>query len=486
MAKFNQTKKTPSTKTVNLAGGEAYTQTSELELVSILLTSFVEDQFYKKAGDTMNRLATLLKSVDPKFAAKAAIYARNEFGMRSITHVLAVELAKYLSGQEWGRKFYQEVIRRPDDMTEIVSFYFAKNKKGSTLPNALKKGFAKAFDKFDSYQLAKYRGEGNEVSLVDIVNLTHPKAVEKNIQALGELINGKLKSSGTWESMLSNAGSNAKSEDDKMNLKADAWKELISTRKIGYFALLKNLRNIIDQAPTTVDAACEMLTDEKLIKKSLVFPFRYISAVDEIKKLSSTKEVKKVLVALNKAVDISCNNVPKFDGETLVVLDVSGSMTQGEGKAAKIGSLFAAILVKSNFADFMTFDGDARYVNVNPANSTLDVAEAMRFPGGTTDFKPIFTKANKAYDRIIILSDMQGWVGGNCPTGTYSAYKNKFNCNPFIYSFDLAGHGTMQFPEKGSKVCMLAGFSDKTFDVMSLLEKDKKALVNTIKNYIDL
>ena len=480
MGKFNAVKQTKSTKTVNLAGGEAYAQSAELELVSILLTSFVQDQFYKSAGDTMKTLANLLNKVDPKFAAKAAIYARNEFGMRSITHVLAVEVAKYISGKEWGKKFFSEVVRRPDDMTEIVAYYFGKN-KGKALPNSLKKGFAKAFDKFDGYQLAKYRGDGKDVSLVDVVNLVHPKATEKNRKALDELINGTLKSTDTWEAKLSGAGQKAEDAEDKMNLKADAWKELIESRKLPYFALLRNLRNIIEQAPGMVDQACEMLTDEKLIKKSLVLPFRFVTAVQEIEKLSSSKGSQKVLVALNKAVDIACSNVPKFDGETLVVLDVSGSM---RGRPGEIGALFSAILVKSNFADFMTFDGSARYVKLNPANGTLSVAKSIPFPGGSTDFKPIFRTANKAYDRIIILSDMQGWAGYNCPTADFTAYKKRHNCDPYIYSFDLAGHGSMQFPE--NKVCALAGFSDKVFDVMSLLEQDRKALIKVIKNYVDL
>ena len=246
---------------------------------------------------------------------------------------------------------------------------------------------------------------------------------------------------------------------------------------------MRNLRNILEQAPSVVDKACELLTDEKLIKKSLVLPFRFSTAIQEIEKLSSTKEVKKIIVAINKAVDISCNNVPKFDGETLVVLDVSGSMA---GRPAEIGALFSSILIKSNFADFLTFSDNAQYRGVNPADSTLTIAKSMRFAAGGTNFRSIFKTAHKAYDRIIILSDMQGWIGNNTPTSDYEAYKKKYNCNPYIYSFDLAGHGSMQLPEHSPKVVMLAGFSDKIFDVMSLLEQDKKALINKIKNYIDL
>jgi hypothetical protein len=89
MSKFNLTLKEPKTLTTNLAGGQAYTQSPELELISILLNSFVDDQFYRSSNVTLDRLKTILDKVDPKFAAKAAIFARDKFGMRSITHALA-------------------------------------------------------------------------------------------------------------------------------------------------------------------------------------------------------------------------------------------------------------------------------------------------------------------------------------------------------------------------------------------------------------
>jgi hypothetical protein len=34
----------------------------------------------------------------------------------------------------------------------------------------------------------------------------------------------------------------------------------------------------------------------------------------------------------------------------------------------------------------------------------------LDFCGGT-NFQDIFVKANKSYKRIVILSDMQGWIG---------------------------------------------------------------------------
>lgn len=464
-------------ETVNLAGGEAFLQSPELELVSLLLTSFANDQYYRSANDTFERLKVLIKKCDKSFVAKAGIYARKEFGMRSITHVLASELAKYISGEKWAKHFYNAIIHRPDDMMEILAFHKKNNGK---ITNAIKKGFAEAFDKFDKYQLAKYRSSNKEFKLVDIVNLVHPMPALNNTEALRLLVNGDLKSCDTWESELSKAGQISTTEEEKAEFKKEIWIRLVKERKIGYFALLRNLRNIIDQAPEIINEALEMLVDEKLIKKSLVLPFRYLTAYNEIKELNKGTIVRETLIALNKAVDISLNNILKFDGNTLVVLDTSGSM---QGKPSEIGSLFAAILIKSNNADFITFANDAKYVNVNPMDSTITIANSIKFAAGGTNFKSIFQVANRKYDRIIILSDMQGWIGYNSPVDDYKEYKKRFSANPFVYSFDLDSYGTLQFPERN--IFCLAGFSEKVFDVMNLLEQDKKILINKI-NSIDI
>jgi len=244
MSRFNTD--TIGTKTVNKAGGEAYSQSPELELVSVLLTSFANDTFYEKAEDKFDRLKGLVKQVDPLFAAKAAIYARKEFGMRSITHVLAGELAKSISGKDWAKRFYTAIINRPDDMTEIISYLLVNKQK---LPNALKKGFAKAFNSFDAYELSKYREETKAVKLVDVVNLVHPIPVNGNKEAIEQLVKGTLKSIDTWESKLTQAGQYDGTEEEKEEAKKDAWSDLIKTGKMGYFALLRNLRNLMESVP---------------------------------------------------------------------------------------------------------------------------------------------------------------------------------------------------------------------------------------------
>jgi hypothetical protein len=392
--------------------------------------------------------------------------------MRTVSHLTAGEIAKEVKGVEWTKSFFEKVVIRPDDMTEIISYYALEY--GKPIPNSLKKGLARAFKKFDEYKLAKYKGEGKAISLIDLANIVHPVETK----AIKALMTGKLKPANTWETKLTQAGQKAKENDEDVEeLKNAAWGDLIKENKLPYFALLRNLRNIIEQSPENIEKALEMLVQEEAIKKSRVLPFRYMTAIDEIKKLNGSG-ARSALVALAKAIDISLANVPKLDGDTLVVVDGSGSMS---GRPIQIASLFAAALYKANNADLIIFDDDAKYVTLNPIDSVTTIASQIenRAHGGGTNFNAPFQTANKKYERIIILSDMQGWVGYYTPKASFESYKQRVGANPFIYSFDLAGYGTLQFPE--DKVFALAGFSDKVFDIMGLLEQDKKALIHEIE-----
>jgi 60 kDa SS-A/Ro ribonucleoprotein len=470
--KFNTSAQADS-KTENLAGGEAFTETPKLKLATMVLTSFLKDQHYRSQDAALVKLKQLLTQVPPDYAAKTAIYARQQFGMRSISHLIAGEIAHNVHGEAWTKYFYEAVIHRPDDITEIIAYYMSQYGK---VPNALKKGLARAFDKFDGYQLAKYRSSTKKIKLIDAVNLVHPKPMGKNMDALKQLAKNQLTSVDTWESELTRAGQNAESTEEKATLKKDVWVKLVNEKKIGYFALLRNLRNIMDQAPECLPNALAMLTDEALIKKSLVLPFRYQTALKALEQNGATP--REVTVAISKAVDISLNNVPCLAGKTLVALDCSGSMI---GQPLEIGSLFAAVLYKANDSDLILFSNDAEYFNPNPLDTTLSLARQIygRAEGGGTNFHAIFQRASKAYSRIIILSDMQAWLGYDTPKASFTEYKQRNNANSHIYSFDLQGYGTLQFPE--NNVYALAGFSEKVFDLMPMLEEDKHALVKKIE-----
>lgn len=122
-----------------------------------------------------------------------------------------------------------------------------------------------------------------------------------------------------------------------------------------------------------------------------------------------------------------------------------------------------------------------------PTSTEIRITIAQRIEAKAewsgTNFHAVFQRANQAYDRIVILSDMQAWVGHHTPKAQFDQYVKKVGKRPCIYSFDLAGYGTLQFPER--EVYTLAGFSDKTMETMRFLEEDKTALLREIER-IDL
>lgn len=356
--------------------------------------------------------------------------------MRSSSHILAASLAKSLSGTPFAASFYEKVISRPDDMGEILSYYLSHY--GKSIPNAMRKGFKKVLESLSIYQIAKYKGSGKSISLVDLVNLTHPKS--ENFKGLVE---GTLKNTQTWEAKLSSKGSTSEG-------KQEVWSDMVADNSIGFLALIRNLRNILNSNPSdeTIEKVCNLLTNEDKINKSKVFPFQIATAYEEVGNDSNSR---KISSALSKAIDISCKSpTMEMKGRTCVMLDQSGSMS---GKPIRIGSLFAAVLAKAYNADVVCFGSNARDYNYSLDYSTMQIATDLNNAnlGGTNFEAPISHINGKKYDRVIILSDMQSWeqnYGSGDTNKVWKRYKSDNSPKAILYSFDLQSYGTLQFPEK--------------------------------------
>ena len=122
---------------------------------------------------------------------------------------------------------------------ELVSIAFHMNEKEKVwkgrLPMMLK-GIGFSFNKFDEYQFGKYgRARDVEVSMRDALFLTHPRAKDEAQQALfNSIAKDEIKIPETWEQVIMQKGSTA-----------EQWEGIIP--KMGYMALLRNLRNFVEK-----------------------------------------------------------------------------------------------------------------------------------------------------------------------------------------------------------------------------------------------
>jgi hypothetical protein len=73
---------------------------------------------------------------------------------------------------------------------DLAKFKDKKHPNGKKvgIPAALRKATKNILNNFDEYQLSKYRGEGKNVKMVDIVNLTHPKPLLNNNETFNKYI----------------------------------------------------------------------------------------------------------------------------------------------------------------------------------------------------------------------------------------------------------------------------------------------------------
>jgi 60 kDa SS-A/Ro ribonucleoprotein len=465
MSKFNQ-KTAGAPKTTNIAGGVAFSLSTKQELVHAVLTSFLKDEFYESGSDRADRIVGLAQSVaknDPSFLAKLAVYARQEFNLRSVSHLLLGELAKGHKGDSLTKDAIVAASPRPDDLAEIVAYV------GSPIPKQVKRGVRNAILKYTPFQLSKYKMEGKKVSLVDLFNVSHPKAQHATIAqqaAWAKLLRGELKLEGAWESDVSGA--------DGQEEKTAAWESLVISKKIGYFALLRNLNNLIKSAVSfaAIDSACEMLVDKERILKSRVLPFRFLTAYQNV------RGNRRLIDALMTAADIAVENVPVFDGAILIAVDQSGSM---HPYADKAGMLAAALMKNNKTSDCVAYGTEIRDLEIHSNTPVLETAQNMKGDMGGTDTGLVFKKAqaeNKKYDTIIILSDNEAWESDT--QSAYNAYKLATGANPQIFAIDIAGYGTVDL--KSEKVLHIAGFSEKIFDLMKVC-KNSGDLVSTIESY---
>ena len=400
-------------ETANLAGGGAWSQSAELELASLVLTSFVQDTFYRDAAVATARLQELVRLVDPAFVARLALLARRQFHLRSISHVLAATLAEVVKGERWTRPVYRDLVVRADDITGILA---AREVSYGLrpLPNSLKRGLGDALRLQTEYALAKYARGTRRVRMVDAVNLCRPLETP----AIRSLMTGTLASPDTWEAALTDAGRRAEHHGDADALKAAEWERLVVEDRLGYMALLRNLRNIAAHcSPEAQALVAARIADPDRVRASRQLPFRFATALRALRDGRAALVEGPLGRAVAAALETAVDNVPAFPGRTLVAVDTSGSMLGGwhwgERRAPiETATVFAAALAKKSDADVLLFDTEVQSLVVDRARPVAAIEQDImsRVTGGGTDFHLVFRHARERYERIVILSDMQAWV----------------------------------------------------------------------------
>lgn len=482
--------KTTRQRVLTYEGHVGYQREPKSELFLLAVSNLVrEDTFYEGAAGRDQRFKALVHAVtseDPAWVASFIPYLRDTMQMRSASVVMAAEYVA--AGGPNGRRVVASALSRPDEPAELLAYW--AQEYGRNFPAPIKRGVADAVTRLYTERAAlKYDGLSRAWRMGDVIDMTHPKptaewqsslfrwlldtrhnrdeialpdgcamiAARAALEAIPvgkrreALDPGTLSAAGlTWEAL---------SGWLQGPMDAQAWEAVIPS--MGYMALLRNLRNFeqagVSGAVLTTVAA--RLADPEQVAKSRQFPLRFLSAYRNI-----TSE--RFAWPIEQALEHSVGNIPRLNGRTLILVDVSGSMNdrlsaRSELRRWDAAALFGVALAKRcESARVIAYNTQAYKISLtHPVMRTVE--DIKRIVGGGTLTMQTLAATYGGEARVVILTDEQAHRGPDVHVAAP------------VYTFNLGGYepAHMQQGEKGSYV--FGGLTDAGFTLLKTLDEMK-------------
>lgn len=461
MSKVNpRIKPAPKFDTERLAGGSGAlaARQSNVALLrrAVLANLLWEDVAYMDGVSVANEIKRLIPLCPAIDVYNIALEARLMQKLRHTPLFIAVEMCKYPEHKLFVKDLLPKIITRADMLTDFLSIYW-KDKK-CPIANQVKKGLELAFHNFNEYKLAKYDRDA-AIKLRDVMFLVHAKPKNQYEQELFKKVADRtLTPPETWEVLLS------RGEDKKAT-----WTKLITEKKIGGLAMLRNIANM-QRAGVDRKIIQEGLAN---LRSSMLLPLDFWKAARMNPEFD--RDIEDAMIEAYK-------NLPKLPGKTLFIVDVSGSMgslTSGNSQFNRMDQACAMAILAANQCEDYELVATA-----GNDGSRIQASEWIRYPKRGFVLAPqimetrrriggggIFTRqclewckakfSDKKFDRIIIFSDSQ-----DCD------YPEKRIPKPFgkhNYICDVSAH-TKGVNYKGCWDAEISGFSEHFITYIAALE----------------
>lgn len=318
MSRMNQRVVTPQPRTHE--GAPAKRINSEDQLKRVLLATMLwEDNFYVDGQTVAEHIKQSAAKCSTEFLSALAIQARHTNKLRHAPLLILLELIKRGGKVAAGTVYH--VVSRPDEIGELITLYWADKTNSKMLPASMKRGLARVFNKFDEYQFAKWDNKRSAgIRLRDAMTLVHPKPKDKAQEAIFKRIaEDSLKRPETHSSRA------AAGMDKKEN-----FTDLLQRNKLGYMALLKNLRSM-SQGGVDESLIRQKIAEGRGIDK--VLPFRFITAARHAPQYERELDAALMKLMSSKA---------RLPGRTVLLVDVSWSMKHPLGSMSEVTRMDAA------------------------------------------------------------------------------------------------------------------------------------------------
>ena len=363
-------------------GGTAKRISPERQLErSVMACLLWEDSFYESGEDIGDRIKRLCQEVPKDVVMEMAKKAKWEMGLRHVPLWMAV------SAKAFEKDFLKSLIRRPDDMTEMLSMYWKDGKK--SIPKQMKLAFQEKFNEFSVYQLSKYRQLNREIKLRDVLKLVHPRPEDIfQAETFKGLVDGTLSPPNTWETRL------MLGEESKK----DVFEDLMRNKSLGALAFLRNLRGMQEAG---VDSGL-IKSYARDLKADIILPFQFIQAAQYAYFLQD--ELETLMLK-------SLKEFPHLKGTTTLIVDVSGSMNSliNSGKLQRDKAAQGLAIALREICDDIRIFAFGDTVREVPNRRGFALGDQLKARAEGTQLKKSldYIKRISKTDRYIVITDEQ-------------------------------------------------------------------------------
>jgi 60 kDa SS-A/Ro ribonucleoprotein len=489
----------PAADTFNRAGGRAYALAPKAALAQMAVTGVFNDTFYTDASTQLTKAKALVEQVDANFLAKLAVYSREQAFMKDMPAYLAATLAS--KDVALLTRIFDRVVDNGKMLRNFVQMIRSGEtgrRSLGTRPKKLVGNWLKAAN--DAQLLAA--SVGNSPSLGEVIRLAHPAAGDAQRDAFFKYVLGRDHDKEALPAVVQALEAFRRGESKELpkvpfelltslELTDADWKGIARNASWPQTRMNLNtfLRHNVFNSAELVDLIAARLRNAELIAKANVFPYQLLSAYLNV----DSAMPRKIVNALQDAMELAVVNVPALDVDVAVCVDTSGSMKNSvtgdrKGSTSKVrcvdvaALIASAILRKNPDAEILPFDTQVRNVELNGRDAIMTNAQKLALNGGGTNCSCALGELNRRGSRaqlVVFASDNESWMDLNGKRASkatalmeeWKLYKRR-NPRAKLVCIDVTPDTTSQAKDQ-KDVLNIGGFSDAVFNTIALFAANK-------------
>ncbi len=482
----------PAATALNEAGGVAYAFTPEHALAQYAATGCLNGTYYASAETQLERLLSLAGQVAPDFVARTALHCRERGYMKDTPALLCAALS--VLAPELLVRIFPRVIdnaRMLRTFVQVMRSGAVARKSLGSLPKRLVHEWLDARDDETLFR----ESVGQTPSLADIIRMVHPRPRTASRAALYGYLLGKPHDVAARPALVRayeafKAAPRVQPVPDvpfqlltSLPLDEEAWAEI--ARRAPWHMTRMNLntfaRHGVFARGERVRTVATRLADPDAVRRARAVPYQLRAAY----RAAGSEVPASIRDALQDAMEVATDNVPRLDGQVYVCVDVSGSMhspvtgvragATSAMRCVDVAALVAASVLRRNpGARVLPFEHQVVPLQLNGRDSVMTNANRLAAVGGggTNCSAPLAQlNAQRARGEVVIfVSDNESWMDAKASRGTatlaeWERFRHR-NPGARLVCIDLQPYGTTQAQER-EDILNVGGFSDVVFELVA-------------------